>query len=151
MVAGWGWWGLSWSVSRWWQDCDCFFLLSSTWRKVWEQYWRVLTEPCRINYISDPYLSLCHQMGLAGIPVHCSETKHFLITFLCGCWGRRVTIQTGGISPRYSRTLQTVANYFSLPTLSPHSTVQISFQLRIENIMSCLPSSLPAFRSACNM
>ena len=36
-----------------------------------------------ISHIRDGYL--CHQMGLADIPVHCRKTKHFLITFLWDC------------------------------------------------------------------
>ena len=38
---------------------------------------------------------LCHQMGLAGIPLHCGETKHFLITFLCQCNNTIVGIIAG--------------------------------------------------------
>ena len=45
----------------------------------------------------------CHQMGLADIPDHCEETKHFLITFLCG--GNNTS---AGITPGQT----TVANYF---------------------------------------
>ena len=80
-----------WWDGRWWQNgLFLFFPPPDASCKNNAGQFSLLCSPVCMR---DEYL--CHQMGLAGIPLHCGETKHFLITFLCQCNNTIVGIIAG--------------------------------------------------------